>query len=89
MRVAVEPFRQRRNSGGTKATACSGEAAERALIAAMAERAMLAGRALIVDVDAEFRRVAEDRLELGGDRRVIRADKGGRASAGGVAAAKS
>ena len=78
MRVAVETFRQRRNVGGYESHGLRGEAAERALIAAMAERAMLAGRALIVDVDAEFRRVAENRLELGSDRRVIRADKGGR-----------
>ena len=44
----------------------------------MAERRVLARQAVIVDVGAEFRRVAEDRLELGGDRRVIRTDKGGR-----------
>ena len=50
----------------------------------MAERRVLARRAVIVDVGAEFRRVAEDRLELGGDRRVIgagevrRCERGGR-----------
>ena len=78
MRVAFETFRQRRNVGGYESNGLSGEAAERTLVAAMAERRMLAGRTVIVDVRAEFRRVAEDRLELGGDRRVIRTDKGGR-----------
>ncbi len=78
MCVAVETFRQRRNVGGYESHGLSGEAAERTLVAAMAERRMLAGRAEIVDVRAELRRIAEDRLELGGDRRVIGADKGGR-----------
>ena len=78
MRVAVETFRQRRNVGGYESHGLSGEAAERTLIAAMAERRMLAGRAVIVDVRAELRRVAEDRLELGGDRCVIGAGEGGR-----------
>ena len=33
---------------------------------------------MVVDMRAESRRVAEDRLELGGDRGVIGADEGGR-----------
>ena len=45
--------------------------AERTLIAAMAARRMLARRAVVVDVGAEFSSVAEKRLELGGDGRVI------------------
>jgi hypothetical protein len=43
---------------------------------------MLARGAVIVSVDAEFRRVAEDRLELGSDRRVIGASEGGRRQRG-------
>ena len=40
-------------------------------------------RSVIVDVGAELRRVAEDRLELGGDRRVIGAGESGRSERGG------
>ena len=62
MRVAVEAFRQRRNVRGYESHALSGEAAERTLVATMAERRMLAGRAEIADVRAELGHVAEDRL---------------------------
>ena len=44
----------------------------------MAEGRMLAGRAEIVDVRAELRRIAEDRLELGGYLCVIGAGERGR-----------
>ena len=39
---------------------------------------VLAGRAVIIDVGAKRRRVAEERLEFGGDRRIIGAGEGGR-----------
>ena len=42
----------------------------------MAERRVLARRAVIVDVGAEIRRVAEERLEFGRDRRLVGAGKG-------------
>ena len=55
-----------------------GEAAERTLIATMAGRRVLGRRFVVVDLGAELRRVAEERLKLGGDRRVIGAGEGGR-----------
>jgi hypothetical protein len=77
-----DPFRQRRNVGGDESHGLSGEAAERTLIAAMVERRVFARGAIVVDMRAEFRCVAEDRLELGGDRRVIGAGEGRRSERG-------
>ena len=79
MRVAVEPVRQGRQVGRDKGHGLRGEAAERALVAAMTARRVLARRALSSLTWAQSsRRVAEQRLELGGDRRVIGAGEGGR-----------
>ena len=50
---------------------------------------MLARRAVVVDVGAELGAIAEQRLELGRDRRFIGAGEGGRRERGGVATAKS
>jgi hypothetical protein len=77
IRVAVESLRQSGSVTGHKRYGLTGEAAERALIAAMAERRVLARNFVVVDLDAELRSVAEHRLELGGDRRVIGAGEGG------------
>ena len=73
-------------SGRTGRSAAQGHglqsaAAERALVAAIAARPMLA-RPMIVDVGAELGIIAEQRLELGGDRRLIGAGKGGRREGG-------
>jgi hypothetical protein len=76
LRIRVDPFRERRSVGGDESHGLSGEAAEGTLVAAMAERRVLAGRAVIVDVSTEFRRVAEGRLKLCGDRRLIGAGEG-------------
>ena len=78
MRVAVEAIRQHRNVRGYESHGLSGEAAERTLVAAMAERRILAGRAEIVDVRAERRGVAERGPEFGGDPCVIGAGERGR-----------
>ena len=80
MRVAGEPLRQRRQVWRDIRHGLSGEAAEGTLIAAMAMagRRVLAGRAVIIDVGAQLRCIAEDRLELGRDRRVIGAGECGR-----------
>ena len=78
VRVAVEPLRQGRRIGEDKRHALGGAPAERALIAAIAARRVLVGRAVVVDVGAEFRRVAERRLEFGRDRGVVGAGEGGR-----------
>ena len=75
MRIAGEPLRQGREVWRDKRHGLRGEAAERTLIAATTARRVLAGGFVIVDVGAELRRVAEDRLELGGDRRVISASE--------------
>ena len=82
MRVAVEPFRQDRQVGRHKGHGLQGAAAERALVAAIAARPMLARRAVVVDVGAELGIIAEQRLELGGDRRFIGAGEGGRRKRG-------
>ncbi len=82
MRVALEPFRQDRQVGRHKGHGLQGAAAERALVAAIAARPMLARRAVVVDVGAELGIVAEQRLELGGDRRFIGAGEGGRRERG-------
>ena len=84
MRVAGEPLRQRRQVWRDIRHGLSGEAAEGTLIAAMAMagRRVLAGRAVIIDVGAQLRRIAEDRLELGHDRRVIGAGECGRSERG-------
>jgi hypothetical protein len=44
----------------------------------MAGRRMLGRDLVVADLDAELGRVAEERLKLGGDRRVIGAGEGGR-----------
>jgi hypothetical protein len=76
--VGVEPLRQGRQVWGDKGYGLRGEAAERTLIAAMAGRCVLRLGFIVVDLDAELGRVAKDRLELGGDRRVIGAREGRR-----------
>jgi hypothetical protein len=78
MRVAIEPPWQSGSVGGDKRHGLCGEATERALIAAMAEWRVLGRSFVVVDLEAELRSVAEDSLELGGDRRVIGAGEGGR-----------
>jgi hypothetical protein len=78
MRGAVELLRQSRNVGGDKRHGLRCEAAEWALIAAMAERRVPGRNFVVVDLDAELRSVAEDRFELGGDRRVIGPGEGSR-----------
>ncbi len=78
MSIAFETSWQGQNVRGYESHGLGSEAAERAFVAAMAERRMLAGRAVIVDVGAERRGVAEDRPEFGGDRCVIGAGEGGR-----------
>jgi hypothetical protein len=78
MRIAVEPLRQSRTVGGEKRHGLRCEAAERALIAAMAEWRVLRWSFVAVDLDAELRSVAEHRLELCGNRRVIGAGESGR-----------
>src|ERR1700722_4282929 len=76
--VGMELIRQGRQIWRDKGHGLGGEPAERTLIAAMAGRRML-GRGLVVaDLDAKLGRVAEERLKLGRDRRVIRAGEGGR-----------
>jgi hypothetical protein len=73
----MELIRQGRQIWRDKGHGLGGEPAERTLIAAMAGRRML-GRGLVVaDLDAELGRVAEERLKLGRDRRVIGAGEGG------------
>jgi hypothetical protein len=76
MRFAFESTGQRRQVWRDKRYRLGGEAAERTLIAAMA--GVLCGRFVVVDVNAQFRCVTKERLELGGDRRVIGAGESGR-----------
>jgi hypothetical protein len=78
MRFAFEPTGQRRQVWRDKRDSLSGEAAERTLIAAMAGWAMLDRRFVVVDLDAKLGGVAKERLELGGDRRIIGAGESGR-----------
>jgi len=78
MRLACESTGQRRQVWRDKRHSLSGEAAERTLIAAMAEWVMLDGRFVVVDLDAELSGVAKERLELGGDGRIIGAGESGR-----------
>lgn len=78
VRVAFKPLRQRRQVWRDERHGLNGEAAERTLIAAMAGRVVLGGRFVVVDLDAELGGVAEERLELRGDRRVIGAGESGR-----------
>ena len=82
LRIDIDPFRQGRNVGRDERHGLSGEAAKRTLVAAMAARRVLAGRTLIVDMGAKSGCVAKDRLELGGDRRLIGAGEGGRSERG-------
>ena len=78
MRVAVEPPGHGRQIRRDKGHSLSGEAAERTLIATMAKRRVLGRSFVVVDLNAELRRVAKQRLEFGGDRRVIGAGGNGR-----------
>jgi hypothetical protein len=78
MRFAFKPAGQGRQVWRDERDGLSCEAAERALVAAMAERMMLDRRFVLVDLDAELGGVAKQRLELGGDRRIIGADESGR-----------
>ncbi len=70
MRLAIDAAGQDRQVWRDKRHSLSGEAAERALIAAMAGP-VLRWRALIVNMGAKLGGVAKERLELGCDRRVI------------------
>lgn len=76
MRLALDPTGQGRQVWRDKRHSLSSEAAERTLVAAMA--VVLGGRLIVVDVKAKFRCIAEQRLEFGGDRRVIGAGESGR-----------
>ena len=78
MRIAMEPLGQGRQVWRDKSDSLGGEAAEWALIAAMAGWVMVDGRFVVVDLDAELGGGAEKRLEFGGDRRVIGAGERGR-----------
>ncbi len=78
MRFAFNATGQFRQVWRDKRHSLGGEAAKRTLIAAMAKWAMLDGRLVVVDLDAELGGVAKERLELGGDRRVIGAGESGR-----------
>ena len=71
MAAVVEPLGQRQGVGRDERHGLRGESAKCALVAAMAGRAMLRWRALIVDMRAETGRLAENRLELGGDRGLV------------------
>ncbi len=63
MRFAIGPAEQDRQDWRNKRHCVGGAAAEKTLIATMAGP-VLRRRAVIVDVDAELRGVAEDRLEF-------------------------
>jgi hypothetical protein len=78
MRFAFEPTGQRRQVWRDKRDGLSSEAAERTLIAAMAGWVMLDRRFVVADLDAELGGVAEERLELSGDRRIVGAGENGR-----------
>jgi hypothetical protein len=83
VRVAYGSLRQGRQVRWNKRHSLSGEAAKRTLITAMAGRRMI-GRSLVVaDLDAELGGFAEERLKLGGERRIIRAGECGRGHGGG------
>jgi hypothetical protein len=82
VRVGVEPFRQGRRVGRNERHGLQSAAAERTLVTAIAAWPMLAGLPMIVDVGAELGIIAEQRLELGGDRRFIGAGEGGRRERG-------
>ena len=78
MRVAAELLGRGRQIRRDKRDSLSGEAAERTLIATMAKRRVLRRSFIVVDLNAELRRVAKERLKLGGDRGVIAAGGNGR-----------
>jgi len=78
MRFAFNATGQFRQVWRDKRHSLGGEAAKRTLIAAMAKWAMLDGRLVVVDLDAELGGVAKERLKLGRDRRVIGASESGR-----------
>jgi hypothetical protein len=77
VRVAIEALRQRRQVWRDIRHGLRGAAAEETLIAAMAG-SVLRRRTRIVGMGAELCRVAEDRLELGSDRRIASASESGR-----------
>jgi hypothetical protein len=78
MRLAIDSAGQDRQVWRDKGYGLGGEAAEWALIAAMAGRRVPGWNFVVVDLDAELGGVAKERLELGGDRRVIGAGESGR-----------
>jgi hypothetical protein len=82
MRFAFKPTGQFRQVRRDKRRSLSGKPAKRTLITAMAERVMLDGRFVVVDLDAELGGVAKQRLKLGPDRRVIGAGEGRRGKGG-------
>jgi len=71
MRVAVEPLRRGRQIRRDERDGPSGEAAEGTLIARMAGGRAFSRNFVVVDLYAELRRVAKQRLKLSGDRCLI------------------
>ena len=67
----VEPVWQGRGIGRDERRRLSDESAQRTLVVAMIAGTVRRGRALVVDMGAEGRGVAENRLEISGDRRRI------------------
>ena len=82
MRLAIKSTRQGRQIWRDKGHGLGGEAAKRTLIATMTGRRVLDRSLVVVDLDAELGGVAKERLELGGDRRVIGAGESGRGERG-------
>jgi hypothetical protein len=78
MRFVFKPAGQGGQVWRDERHSLSGEPTERALVAAMAKWVMLDGRFVVVDLDAELSGVAKQRLEFGGDRRIIGAGESGR-----------
>jgi hypothetical protein len=78
MRLAFRPTGQGRQVWRDKRDRLGCETAERTLIAAMVGRVVLDRRFVVANLDAKLGGVAEERLELGGDRRVIGAGESGR-----------
>jgi hypothetical protein len=73
VRLAIDSAGQDRQVWRDKGDGLGGEAAEWALIAAMAGRRVPGWNFVVVDLDAELGGIAKERLKLGGDRRIISA----------------
>ena len=78
VRVTVQPLRRRRQIRRDERDDLSGEAAKRTLIATMARRDVIGWSFIVVDLGAELRPIAKQRLKLGRDRRVVGAGERGR-----------